>query len=230
MQAELPVRPARRAILRTMIDTQPQATTGLSHLRAYLAGTGATGSLIAGSVVAFLSLAAFVAFHGMPFANSGGSFGNAYIGSGAVGAPEAAARALAAAPRNVASTPVQGAPAGAAGLPGTAAGALTSGTATSPLGSGSGAVSTTPSTPQTPTPSDGGNGVGPITGIVDPADPTGGGISQATNDATQQLNNTVNQTQGTVNQTLNNVRPGLGDTVDQTVSGATGGLLGGLGK
>ena len=96
------MRPARRAILRTKIDTQPQATNGLSHFRAYLAGTGATGSLIAGTVVAFLSLAAFVAFHGMPFANSGGSFGNAYVGSGSVGAPEAAARALAAAPRSVA--------------------------------------------------------------------------------------------------------------------------------
>lgn len=222
------MRPARRAILRTMIDTQPQATNGLSHLRAYLAGTGATGSLIAGTVVAFLSLAAFVAFHGMPFANSGGSFGSAYVGSGAVGAPEAAARSLAAAPRSVASTPVRGAPAGAAGLPGAAGGAPTSTATTSALGSDSGAVPTTPSTPQAP--SGGGSGSGPVTGIVDPVDPTGGGISQTTNDATQQLGNTVNQTQGAVGQTLNDVRPGLGDTVNQTVDGATGGLLGGLSK
>src|SRR5438034_11389754 len=98
-----------------MIDTQPQATNGLSHFRAYLAGTGATGSLIAGTVVVFLALAAFVAFRGLPFGSSGGSSGNAYVG---VGSPEAAAKALAAAPRNVASSAVRGASTGAAGIPG----------------------------------------------------------------------------------------------------------------
>src|SRR4051812_41217234 len=106
-----------------MIDTQAQATTRISHLRAYLAGTGATGSLIAGATVVFLSLAAFVAFHGMPFGNSGGSFGSAYVGWNGVGAPGAGGQALAAAPRRVASTAVPGAPAGAALRAATANGA-----------------------------------------------------------------------------------------------------------
>jgi hypothetical protein len=34
----------------------------MGNLRAYLAGTGATGALIAGAVVAFLSIGAIVAF------------------------------------------------------------------------------------------------------------------------------------------------------------------------
>src|SRR5436189_449560 len=93
---------------RTMIDTHPQPTTRLSHLRAYLAGTGATGSLIAGTVVVLLSLAAFVAYKGLPFGNSGGSFGSAYLGAKAVGPPEAAGRTLAAASRSVAASPVPG--------------------------------------------------------------------------------------------------------------------------
>jgi hypothetical protein len=38
-----------------------------AHLRAYLAGVGATSSLTAGAVVAFLSMATFVAFNGVPF-------------------------------------------------------------------------------------------------------------------------------------------------------------------
>src|SRR5919201_4396940 len=101
-----------------MIDSQPHATTRLSHFRAYLAGTGATGSLIAGAMVIFLSLAALVAFRGLPFGSSGGDFGSAYVDASRAGPPEAAARTLAAAPRNVASAPVPGAPVGAAGLAG----------------------------------------------------------------------------------------------------------------
>ena len=38
-----------------------------AHLSAYLAGLGATSALTAGAVVAFLSLATFVAFNGLPF-------------------------------------------------------------------------------------------------------------------------------------------------------------------
>jgi hypothetical protein len=231
-QAELHVRLARRAIPGTMIDTQAQATTRLSHLRAYLAGTGATSSLIAGAMVVFLSLAAFVAFHGVPFGNSGGSFGSAYVSSNAAGAPEAAGQALAAAPRSVALTAVPGAPAGAAiGNAPSANGSAASGTAPTSPG-GATAVTTSPTTSPsvtTESPQATGGG-GPITGTVDQVDPTpGGDLSQTTNDATQQLDNTVNQTQSTVNQTLNNVQPGLGDSVDQTVNQVTGGLLNGGG-
>jgi len=41
------------------------------NLRAYLAGTGATGALVAGAAVVFLSAIAFVAFNGFSFPGSG---------------------------------------------------------------------------------------------------------------------------------------------------------------
>ena len=40
------------------------------HLRAYLAGVGATTALTSGALVVFLSLATFVAFKGLPFGGS----------------------------------------------------------------------------------------------------------------------------------------------------------------
>ena len=63
----------------TLSETQP-ATPRSTHLRAYLAGTGATGALIAGGVIVFLSLAAFVAFKGIPFGGSGGQLRSISVG------------------------------------------------------------------------------------------------------------------------------------------------------
>ena len=59
----------------TLTETQP--TSRISHARAYLAGTGATGALIGGSALVLLSLAAFVAFNGLPFGSFGGNSGSA---------------------------------------------------------------------------------------------------------------------------------------------------------
>src|SRR5919197_1587639 len=94
-----------------------ESTPRLSHARAYLAGTGVTGALIAGALVVFLSLAAFVAFKGLPFGGSGAETGSANLAASRHGAPEAAAAALAAAPRAVPGAPIGagGATAGARG-------------------------------------------------------------------------------------------------------------------
>src|SRR5436190_21500812 len=116
----------------SLTHIRPHPSARVSHLRAYLAGTGVTGSLIAGAAVVFLTLAAFVAFKGVPFSGSGGGLGNAYIGARATGPPEAAARALAAAPRAVAGAPVPGAPVGVSGPTGANLAAAAAGTAGAP--------------------------------------------------------------------------------------------------
>src|SRR5687767_10252247 len=68
-----------------------------THLSAYLAGVGVTGALTAGAVVAFLSLAAFVAFKGLPFVGSSDDAGATYLNSSGSGPPTAASTALGAA-------------------------------------------------------------------------------------------------------------------------------------
>ena len=77
-----------------------------THLSAYLAGVGATSALTAGAVVAFLSLATFVAFNGLPFGGLGNDAGAAYLNSSASGSPASAATALGAARGAVARDPV----------------------------------------------------------------------------------------------------------------------------
>jgi hypothetical protein len=202
-----------------MIATHPQATTRLNHFRAYLAGTGATGSLIAGAVVVFISLAAYVAFHGMPFGGSGGSLGSAYVGSSASGPPETAAKALGAAPRSVASSPVPGAPAGAAGQlaagPGGAPGSAVAGI------SGSGSAPTATTSPS-----------GTTTSPGTPSDPSGGPITNTVNQVTQDatggpapspITQTTQQAENAATSTLNDAggavgQPGLGDSVEQALN------------
>src|SRR4051794_25447707 len=104
----------------TLTETDTQAPR-FTHLRAYLAGTGATGALVGGIVIVFLSLATFVAFKGIPFAGDGGNSGTSFVGVRTGGTPASAAAALRAAPGAVAATPVPGAPVGAGG-PGVAGG------------------------------------------------------------------------------------------------------------
>src|SRR2546427_13080301 len=78
------------------------------HLRAYLVGIGATTALTAGALVAFLSLATFVAFTGLPLGGSSDNAGAAYLGANTTAAPTAAAAALGAARAAVAKVPVRG--------------------------------------------------------------------------------------------------------------------------
>src|ERR671937_2944239 len=99
--------PAGAGIQMTTL-THTESTPRFLHLRAYLAGAGATGALIAGAAIVLLSVATFLGFNGLPFGGSGGQSGNAYLQSGA-GAPAATAAALSAAPGAVAARPVGGA-------------------------------------------------------------------------------------------------------------------------
>src|SRR4051794_684014 len=97
----------------TLTETQAPAPR-FTHVRAYLVGTGATGALIAGAVIVFLSLATFVAFNGMPFAGNGTGPGSSFVSAqAAAGTPASAAAALRAAPGAVAARPVRGATVGA---------------------------------------------------------------------------------------------------------------------
>ena len=209
-----------------------QPAPSASHLRAYLAGTGATGALIAGVVVVFLSVAAFVAFKGAPFGGAGDDTGNLSLGANAA-PPESAAATLAAAPRAVAAAPVRGAPVGLASTAGGAGGFINGPNGRIPLGNpgGNGNPPVAPPViPGIPAPGDPG-GSNALTGTVQALDQTTGqlgldtNLSGATGPLTRQLDQTVNGT-------LNNVggvvgKPHLGDQVGQTVNGLTGGLLGG---
>ena len=95
----------------------PRLVQPRTHLRAYLAGTGATAALTSGALVVFLSVATFVGFKGLPFGGSSHDAGAAYLGSPAGGAPTAAATALAVAPGAVAKHPITGSHGADAGRP-----------------------------------------------------------------------------------------------------------------
>jgi hypothetical protein len=225
----------------TLSETQTQAPR-FTHLRAYLAGTGATGALVAGAVIVFLSLATFVAFKGIPFGGSGDNSGNSYLGVEAGGTPAAAAAALGAAPGAVAAVPVPGAPIGA-GLTGAGgAGGAGGFNAGGSIGSGDGGSGGT-------LPGDGTIPPGEDPGGVPCCDPTpapspgivGNTVDQVDNTAGTDLSGgPVGDVAGTVDDTVtgtgNDVggavgQPGLGDkvtgTVNDTVNDVVGGLPGG---
>jgi hypothetical protein len=187
----------------------------IGNLRAYLAGTGATGALIAGAVVAFLSIGAFVAFDGFPLGGDDASGSVSLADQPGGTAPETAAAALGGAPGGVAATPAGGTVL-AASLP-----------ALSPTDTGPGGTGTLGLGPGE-TPSGTGSGGGAVTDVVGAVDDsTGLNLS----DTTSGLTNTVDQT---VNNTLNNVgglvgSPNLGDNVTNGVNNLTDNLLGGNG-
>ena len=89
------------------MSTIPQ--TGSRHhrlnLRAFLAGSGATVALIAGAVIAFLTIGALFAFDDLPF--GGGDDGATVVEIGGAAGPEGAAAALAGASRAIASPPTR---------------------------------------------------------------------------------------------------------------------------
>ena len=234
----------------TLTETQPQAPRS-THLRAYLLGTGATGALIAGAVIVFVSLAAYVAVNGMPFAGNGTAPGDSFVGVQTAGTAASTAAALRAAPGAVAARPVPGAPIGTG-----AAGAFSRGHAGPGGGAGgfSGGGGNLPGGGTTPPGTTPGPGGGPTPGPTQPCSscnpqPSSPGI--ATNTLNQvddtagtnlsgspagDVAGTVDKTvTGTVNQVGGAAgKPGLGDgvnntvngTVDKTVGGA-GGVLGG---
>lgn len=74
-------------------------------IRSYLAGTGASGSLVAAAVVALLSVAAFVAFDGLPFGTSERDAILVELETSDAAGPRSAAAAIGAAAGAVAATP-----------------------------------------------------------------------------------------------------------------------------
>jgi hypothetical protein len=81
----------------TPAASSPRFSHLRAHLGAYLAGVGATAALTAGALVVFLSLATFLAFHGLPFGGSSDDAGTAYLDSNTSAAPTGVAAALGAA-------------------------------------------------------------------------------------------------------------------------------------
>jgi hypothetical protein len=225
----------------TLSETQTQAPRS-PHLRAYLAGTGATGALIAGAVIVFLSLATYVAFNGIPFGGNGGNSGNTFVGVQTGGTPAAAAAALGAAPGAVAAAPVPGAPIGAGG-PGAFGGGGAGGTGAAGGPGGGGLIPGGGPGPGT-TPPGGGPGPGPGGGPAPAPVPSGSPgvvgntINQIDDTAGTNLSGgPVGDVGGTVDDkvtgTVNDVggkvgQPGLGDKVTGDVNDTVNGIVGGL--
>jgi hypothetical protein len=193
----------------------------IGNLRAYLAGTGATGALIAGAVIAFLTVGALVAFDGSIFGGDDASGSVSLADQPGGTAPESAAAALGAGPGGVARTPAGGAVL-AAVFPGAGGGAGSSGTGPGGTAPGTDGPGTPPTTP----PASGG---GALSGVVQDLDETTSGLglpplSQTTGPLTDQLDNTVNDTLNNVGGLLGN--PNLGDNVSNGVRDLSDGLLG----
>ena len=238
----------------TIVSKQPTPVASRNggtknfNLRAYFAGGAATILLIAAGFIVFGSLAAYVAFNGLPIGGAnGGSDSVALQASGpagtagTAGAPRAAAAALAAAPGAVAAAPAAptaiapapgtpGASNGSATTPG-APGATTTGTSptsgTSPTGTAPTGTSPTGTAPTGDTSSSSPGAVGnTVQNVQDAA--AGAGVDLPLTDATQGLTGTVDNTvQGTLNQVGSTVgNPNLGTQVNDTVNNVTDGLLG----
>ena len=197
--------------------------------RAYLAGVGATTALIGAAIVAFLSVAAFVAFNGLPFGAEDSS--EATVGLTA-GAPEAAATAAAPAAGAVAAAPATPGPAATAEI----LAALPPGTlppGTPPGGPG-------PGDPGNPTLPMGGPGVtlpgggtaapgalgNAVGGLENTASGLGLGLplTDLTGDVTKNLDDAVKGTLNNVGSGLGN--PHLGDQTTGAINNVTNALLG----
>jgi hypothetical protein len=207
--------------------THTQTVPRMTHLRAYLAGTGATGALIGGAIVVFLSLAAFVTFKGMPFGASGDNQGSTYLGSNpgssAVSAPRAAAAALRAGPGAVGATAASSASGDGAARGGSdalPAAFAPPGGSIDPTGpTDPSSPITSPASPTSPTTSpDAGRAV---TGAVQAlGQATGTDLPGQTSGATRQLDDEVNGALNGVGGAVGN--PRLGDDVGGAVNGLTG--------
>ena len=194
------------------------------NIRSYLAGTGASGALVAASVVAFLTVGALFAVDGMPGDSPTSQGDSVFVGPAA---PGAAAADVGAAPGAVAATPSSLPPSAVAALLAAAGpdGGLPAG---APQGPGAPTTddgttlipgTTAPGTPAPAPTSAGTPSSGTLGDIVDNVGNSTGnsGLGQATGPVTGPVDQALDQT-------------GVGDTVDQTLGGvndATGGLLGG---
>jgi hypothetical protein len=184
-----------------------------AHLRTYLAGVGATAALTAGALVAFLSLATFLAFSGFPSAGPSSDAGAAYLGSSGTAAARSAAAALGVGHAAVTKGALTGARGGG---PGSSGGANGGG------GPGGGAetIGGAPIAPPPSAPPASSASIGPAESAVSYAD-----------QATSQLGVSVPPgPAGTVDtaarRRLNSASPGLGNQLSRTGSSLVHGLPG----
>jgi hypothetical protein len=191
-------------------------------------GTGVSTALIAAAVLAFVSVAAFVAFDGMPFSSADSPESTVSLS----GAPQAAAltasstaQSVAADPETPSATalgeiaaalPSTQAATGSGPGPGGVSGVETGGGSTGPGGGGSGGGGGTGGTTEP----------GPLQGTVGAVDDTAGGLgldlslSETTDGIIKGLDDTVGGT-------LNNVGNGIGaGNLGDKVNNAVGELLG----
>ncbi len=212
----------------TFAKSQPSARRRFD-LRSFLAGGMATAALIAAAIVLFGSLAAYVAFNGLPSADEADAPGTQVVVSSGSKAPEAAAARLGRAPAAVAATPARGS---TAASPAAAAdGATGAGT------SGGGTAATTPSTDTTDTTvgpasssrgTDSSSASGGAGQAVDNVQDSTGNVaplSDLTDPITEPLDQTVTDGLNQVGGAVGN--PELGSQVDGTLGQLSDGLLGG---
>jgi hypothetical protein len=186
-----------------------------TSVRSFLAGTGASGSLLLAGLVALVSVTAFVGFDAVPFGSGDAGSGTVSLersqGAGAAAA-SAAAAAVAGAPAAVAAAPA--APPAAPGAPAPAvAAAGGTGGGTAPGGA----------PPITGAP---GGGGGTQTDIPPAPTPTAAAPTNPVDDLVTGVDDTV--------ETATGINPNLGGTtkpvtglVDQTIQNLTGNNLGG---
>lgn len=194
------------------------------NLRAYLAGAGATTALIAGAIVVFASLGAYVAFNGLPVGSGNENASQLTISAGEVTATPAAGllgrAAGAVAATAAAPTPTAPAPGSRQAGSGGPAGPGSPGSGT-PTGTGPATPAPTPEVPVTAAPTGGastagGGAIGSAVGNVSGA--TGVPLDGATNAIT-----------GPVDEVLDGVDDTLGTPqVGQAAGDAVGGLTGSL--
>jgi hypothetical protein len=216
------------------IETNATAQ-GSNHVnrRAFLAGGAVTTALIAGAVVLFTSLAAYVAFNGLSESEDEAPRQATVLVGTTADAPQAAAAALGrnggggdVAARPTAPTPVAPDPAAApvAGTPALA----TPGTA-APTSTGSG-IDTGTGTQEDVVVADPNQPGGALGNTVDDLDDATGnlGLDLPLNEVTDNITGPLDST---INSTLNNVggllgNPNLGDQVSNGLNSTTQNLLG----
>jgi hypothetical protein len=171
--------------MNTLATKTPSAVAGAAspsgknfNRRAFFAGGAATVLLIAAGIIVFGSLAAYVAFNGLPVGGGEETGDSVAVEAAGTGAPAGAAATLGAAPGAVAAT----AAAATAIAPVPAAGGDTPGTTAPPTDGTDPPGATPPGTTPTdtdPTPVPGGAGTGPGDGSADPVGGTVQGVENA---------------------------------------------------
>ena len=193
---------------------------GRRNVRAYFAGGAASTALVAGAVILFGSLAAYVAFEGLPIAGDDAEAGTVVVGDRA-GAPERAAAEVRAAPGAVArkpasSTVVRPAPilTGLGGAVARGAGAAPGGepTVAGPAGAGSADPAAAGAPTSVPTAAADGSAPAPAPTAPAPETESSGPVGGVVDD----VESTTDQA---VDVPLGDATQGVTDTVDQAVGG-----------